>query len=111
MSGMYVTYSFVASQSDNCLMIPIQCVRYVNDENGDPMTVVFLQADQQPGNAITLSSEAQADLPDGYFAVPVTTGLSDTYNIEIISGLQEGDMVFTNYETEQGDSYSKMMAG
>lgn len=108
MSGMYVTYSFVASQSDDCLMIPIQCVRYVNDEEGNPMTVVFLQADQKPDNAVTLSSEAQADLPEGYYAVPVTTGLSDTYNIEITSGLQEGNMVFTNYETEQGDSFSGM---
>lgn len=108
MSGMYVTYSFVASQSDNCLMIPIQCVRYINDEDGTPMTVVFLQAEQKPENAVTLTPEAEADLPEGYYAVPVTTGLSDTYNIEIVGGLNEGDMVFTNYETNQGDSYSKM---
>lgn len=112
MSGMYVTYSFVASESDDCLMIPIQCVRYINDEDGNPATVVFLQADQKPENTVTLSSEAQTDLPDGYYAVPVTTGLSDTYNIEITSGLQEGDMVFTNYETQQGDSFSNgMMVG
>ena len=105
MSGMYVTYSFVASQSDNCLMIPIQCVRYINDEAGSPVTVVFLQAAQKPENAVTLGPEAQTDLPDGYCAVPVTTGLSDTYNIEIVEGLNEGDVVFTNYETNQGDSW------
>ncbi len=108
MSGMYVTYSFVASQSDDCLMIPIQCVRYINDENGNPVTVVFLQAQEKPENAVTLGPEAQADLPEGYYAVPVTTGLSDTYNIEITEGLNEGDVVFTNYETEQGDSWGRM---
>lgn len=29
MSNMYVSYSFVASQSDNCLTVPIQAVKYV----------------------------------------------------------------------------------
>jgi multidrug efflux pump subunit AcrA (membrane-fusion protein) len=112
MSGMYVAYSFVASQSDNCLVIPIQCVRYINDESGSPVTVVCLQADQQPENTVTLGEEAAADLPEGFYAVPVTTGLSDTYNIEITGGLNEGDMVFTNYETNQGDSFSNgMMKG
>jgi len=105
MSGMYVTYSFVASQSDNCLVIPIQCVRYISDENGEPATVVFLQAEQKPDNAVTLGAEAQADLPDGYYAVPVSTGLSDTYNIEITEGLNDDDVVFTNYETEQSNSF------
>lgn len=111
MSGMYVTYSFVASQSDNCLLVPIQCVRYINDENGTPVTVVFLQAGQKPDNAVTLGAEAQTDLPEGYYAVPVTTGLSDTYNIEITEGLQEGDMVFTNYVTDQGDSFGTVRMG
>ncbi|MPN30736.1 hypothetical protein SDC9_178207 [bioreactor metagenome] len=105
MSGMYVTYSFVASQSENCLMIPIQCVRYITDEAGNPATVVFVQAAQKPDNAVTLSAEAQVDLPEGYYAVPVVTGLSDTYSIEITEGLQEGDTVFTNYETQQSNSW------
>jgi HlyD family secretion protein len=111
MSGMYVTYSFVASQSDNCLTIPIQCVRYVNDEKGLPATVVFLKADKRPDNAITLGADVQADIPEGFYAVPVTIGLSDIYNVEIIEGLTDGDVVFTNYETNQSDSFSGMMAG
>jgi len=104
MSGMYVTYSFVASQSDNCLVIPIQCVRYVNDENGEPATVVFLQRDSAPENAVTLDSSVE--IPDGFYAVPVKTGLSDTYNVEITEGLTDGDVVFTNYNKDQADSMS-----
>ncbi|MPM03278.1 hypothetical protein SDC9_49543 [bioreactor metagenome] len=102
MSGMYVTYSFVASQSDDCLVIPIQCVRYVNDENGEPATVVFLQRDSAPENAVTLDSSVE--IPDGFYAVPVKTGLSDTYNVEITEGLTDGDVVFTNYNKDQADS-------
>lgn len=111
MTGMYVTYSFVASQSDNCLIVPIQCVRYINDESGTPVTVVFLKADKKPDNAITLGEEAKADLPEGFYAVPVKTGLSDVYNIEIIEGLKDGDVVFTNYETNQSDSFRGMILG
>jgi HlyD family secretion protein len=107
MTGMYVTYSFVASQSDNCLVVPIQCVRYVNDETGTPVTVVFLKADRKPDDAINLGEEAKADIPEGFYAVPVKTGLSDIYNIEIIEGLNDGDVVFTNYETDQGDSFQR----
>ena len=33
MSNMYVNYSFVASQSDNCLNVPIQAVKYVTFAN------------------------------------------------------------------------------
>lgn len=33
MSGMYVNYSFVASQSDNCLTVPVQAVKYVSFSN------------------------------------------------------------------------------
>ena len=33
MSGMYVSYSFVASQSDNCLTVPVQAVKYVSFAN------------------------------------------------------------------------------
>ncbi len=102
MSGMYVTYSFVASQSDDCLVIPIQCVRYVNDENGEPATVVFLKKDSAPENAVKLDSSVE--IPDGFYAVSVKTGLSDTYNVEITEGLTDGDVVFTNYNKDQADS-------
>ncbi|HPE15567.1 MAG TPA: HlyD family efflux transporter periplasmic adaptor subunit, partial [Oscillospiraceae bacterium] len=32
LSGSYITYSLVASQSDDCLLVPIQSVQYVNIE-------------------------------------------------------------------------------
>ena len=34
-SGMWLDYSFVASQSDDCIMVPMQSVKYVSDANGD----------------------------------------------------------------------------
>lgn len=34
---------------------------------------------------------------DGFYPVIVTTGISDTENVEITSGVQEGDEVFVNF--------------
>lgn len=96
MSGSYVDYSFAASQSDNCLLIPIQCVRYIDTGEGVSSSVVFVRADEQPENAIDLGDSFGEEIPEGFWAVPVETGLSDTYHVEITSGLEEGAEVFTS---------------
>ncbi len=98
--GSSVTYSLVASQSDGCLVLPIQCVKYIpnpNSETGENMSVVFLKTDTAPENAVEGVDGASLGVPaEGYYPVPVETGISDKYNVEIISGLNEGDTVFQN---------------
>ena len=98
--GSSVTYSLVASQSDGCLVLPIQCVKYIpnpNSETGENMSVVFLKTDTAPENAVEGVDGASLGVPaEGYYPVPVETGISDKYNVEIISGLSEGDTVFQN---------------
>lgn len=104
-SGMWLDYSFVASQSDNCMMVPMQSVKYVSDANGDTYSVVFIQSDSKPDNTVELDiPETQpGEMPsypteaDGFYPVPVETGLSDTYNIEITSGLNGDETVFVQY--------------
>ena len=104
-SGMWLDYSFVASQSDDCMMVPMQSVKYVSDANGDTYSVVFIQADSKPDNTVELGiPETQpGEMPsypteaDGFYPVPVETGLSDTYNIEITSGLNGDETVFVQY--------------
>ena len=105
LAGMWLDYSFVTSQSENCVTVPIQSVKSISDAEGNPVTVVFLQAESRPENAV------EVDLPepepgqtkqyptesDGYYPVPVETGLSDRANVEITSGLNEGDIVFNGF--------------
>ena len=38
---------------------------------------------------------------DGFYPIPVTTGLPDNYNVEIKEGLQGGETVFQAYIVEQ----------
>ena len=219
MTNSYVDYTFVASQSDNCLVVPIQAVMNVTlaeddgtmggdmmdpgmvdgnfgvmpdggdmmipeggdvlpesgeDENADPVegendlpagdgdtvglptgdgdTVGLPAGDdlvaipdnavpqaavsimggsevivmggssrgpsafQQSGTATVCFVKGEPDeraieadeswkMPEGFFAVIVETGLNDSYNVEIKSGLNEGDEVFTGYITDSASNW------
>ena len=109
LAGMYLDYSFVTSQSDDCMMVPMQSVKYVNDAEGATYSVVFIHAEEKPENAVDLEipEPMPGELPkypspeDGYYPVKVETGLSDNYNVEIKSGLNGDEEVFVNFLVEQ----------
>ena len=99
MPGSSVTYSMVASESDGCMVLPIQCIKYVPDpssETGESISVVFLKTDAQPDNMVEGVDGASLGIPEGYYPVPVVTGIADKYNIEIKEGLEVDDTVFQN---------------
>ena len=50
---------------------------------------------QNSGNDLTAKLPRNIEVPDGYRAIAVETGINDTDYIEIKSGLTEGDMVRT----------------
>jgi len=105
MDGAWLQYSFVTSQSDGCILVPTTSVKYVSDTEGNRQSVVFVQKDSRPEDTPEL------DLPEmmpgqkrqfpseeeGFYPVIVETGISDTQNVEILSGLEEMDEVFVNY--------------
>jgi len=97
----YVDYSMVASESQGCLLAPVQAVKYA--ATGD--TCLFVKADSAPENALD-PEEVGLEIPEGFYAVPVTVGLSDQTSAEIIEGVSEGDEVFVQFMTNQADSYS-----
>jgi hypothetical protein len=59
-----------------------------------PRTVVFIQSESAPDNTVEVTSSLE-EIPEGFYPIPVTTGISDNYNVEIIDGVCEGDTVFT----------------
>jgi len=189
MSNMNVSYRFVSSESSDCLVVPIQAVKYVSlsgnaddlamlpdsfgddmqpdsipvdgdvsedfyisddtssDDSGDialpqsygggavavPLgtvaimegsmdisgsssggayyatpddgtaTIVFVRAETPPEAA--LEADPAWNCPEGFYPVRVEVGLADSTNVEIISGLNEGDEVFIGYETMNANSY------
>ena len=105
MEGMGLQYSFVTSESEACVMVPTACVQYFPDMDGNRCSVVFVQREErpddvpelqfpeiQPGQKRTFPTEEE-----GYYPVIVETGIADTQNVEIKSGVAEGDTVFLNY--------------
>lgn len=100
-SGGSINYSFMASQNDDCLLLPIQCVKNAETEDGG-VSVVFLKADHKPKNAVELLSGGE-DVPKGFYPVPVKTGISDNTSVEIVSGVSEGDEVFTQMMDTNSD--------
>jgi multidrug efflux pump subunit AcrA (membrane-fusion protein) len=91
MPFMSMEFSIVAAQSDDCLVIPLSAVKYTMAG-----TCVFVRSDARPGNAID-AEEFMIDVPEGFYAIPVVIGLSDNRQAEIISGLEEGMEVFTQF--------------
>ena len=108
-NGSWLNYKLVTAESVDCVMVPNQCVKRVTDVNGDTHMVVFIQADSKPDNAVELDKESLGSaLPtpsEGFWPVPVTTGLSDTYNCEITEGLEPDVTVFTGRDTSMEDMY------
>ncbi len=105
MEGAYLQYSFVTSESENCVLVPTACVQYFPDKEGNRCAVVFVQRDEKPDDLPDLEYPAfepgqKRTFPsqeEGYYPVIVETGIADTQNVEIISGVNVGDTVFYNY--------------
>lgn len=101
-AGVWLDYSFVTSESDNCVLVPTTAVKSVLDANGEKQTVVFVQRAERPDNAIELdpSITGVPGPEEGYWPVLVVTGIPDPKVVEIVSGVEDGDMVFINYTTD-----------
>ncbi len=98
--GMNVNASIVISKAENALAVPIAAVQF-----GD---VVFVRnKDDQ-----TYPQEDDMGAPSGFHSVKVETGISDGTNVEIKSGLQEGDEVFLPTEAAPSpEDYGPGMGG
>lgn len=114
MEGAWLQYSFVTSQSEDCVLIPTSAVKYFTDQDGARQSVVFVQRAERPEEVPTLElptveSGQKRTYPseeEGYYPVIVTTGIADAQNVEITSGLSAGDVVFVNYSvTDMGGSW------
>lgn len=101
-AGAWLDYSFVTSQSDGCVLVPTTAVKSVLDTEGNKQTVVFVQREERPDGAIELdpSITGVPGEADNYWPMLVETGISDAKQVEILSGIEEGDMVFINYTVE-----------
>ena len=95
----YINFKITASENDNCLVLPLQCVRKISKEDGSTIDVVFVKGDR-PDNAVE-TPMLEEEIPSGFWAVPVEIGISDNTNVEIKSGVEAGTEVFTQIQSMQ----------
>ncbi len=67
--------------------------------------------DTVPKDAQKAVEKMQKNIPDGFEAVRVEVGLSDDNNVEIISGLSEGDIVLLSDKTSSSSNNQNEMGG
>ena len=108
--GMWLTYSFVTKESVDCVTVPASSVQYFSDKDGNRQSVVFVRRDEKPEDTPELEmptfepGQPRTFPPEeeGFYPALVQVGLSDIENVEILSGVQEGDDVFVAYTVTEG---------
>lgn len=91
----YIDYTILASQNDNCLLIPLQAVRNVVLADGSEASVVFVR--NASADRVVELMMVDEEIPEGFNPVKVELGISDNANVEIVSGINEGEEIFTQY--------------
>ncbi len=133
--GMNVDGVIVLDSSENAIAIPVDALQrgdvvYVKDSEGSKKTAETTaaenaeaeNADDKPempagnqdakDNAADAEKVADSRVPEGFHAVKVTTGLSNSSYVEITSGnLSVGDTVYVSQSTVSSDSTDMMMGG
>lgn len=88
--GYYVSYKITTASVMDCIVIPTKAL--VNTAEG---TAVFAKAAEGEKFENTLPiPEGTEDIPEGFELVPVQVGISDSSNIQILSGISEGTEVY-----------------
>ncbi|MFN4762452.1 efflux RND transporter periplasmic adaptor subunit [Gillisia sp. Q332] len=87
--GMTATVDIITRKKDNVIGVPISAIVIKNDTTSTP--------GKKPADALTDKKFETVFVKDGNQAKlrVVTTGIQDNRNIEIVSGLKEGETVIT----------------
>lgn len=97
----YIQYNLIASQAEDILVVPVQAVHQSQTADGREVKVVYVNSANYMGEPLELAWQ-DTEIPEGYVAVEVETGISDINNVEIKSGLEEGWEIFIQMMSSDG---------
>ena len=98
--GMNVSANIMVQSKQNVLTVPVSAI-----QRGNFVYVKSSDAKKQPETENMMPKI----IPDGFTAVKVETGINDDNNIEIVSGLSEGDVVYVTQSTNTMSGIESMM--
>jgi len=99
-AGVNVSYSVDVGDTEEGVLAPVNALRSYEDGY-----YLLVRRDSIPENALAVEEE----YPEGFYAVPVEVGNSNSSYVYILSGAEEGDTVFLRYRQSApsgGDSTS-----
>ncbi len=108
-AGVNVSYTTTVGDESEGVLAPIAALQSTTEG-----VCLFVKAESRPDNAVDLE---EGVVPDGFYAVPVETGVSNSQYVRILSGVEEDVEVFTRYQqaapsggdtTSQGESGQEM---
>lgn len=89
-AGVNVSYTITVGDESEGVLAPIAALKSTSEG-----TCLFVKADTRPDNAVDLE---EGVVPDGFYAMPVETGVSNSQYVRILSGVEEGVEAFTRYQ-------------
>ena len=105
-AGVNVSYYISTGDDEEGVLVPLAALK-----STDEGTCVFVKADTRPDNAIDLEDGV---VPDGFYAVPVEVGATNSQYARIVSGVEADTEVFTRYQNAAptgGDTTSQGVDG
>jgi len=111
--GMNVSANIVVESKENVLTVPVSAVQRGN--------MVFVKEDSKSAqtnekpvvgpDGKEMSKMQNPNMPEGFRAVRVELGINDDNNIEVVSGLNEGDVVYVTPTTDNAGQMNMMRPG
>lgn len=89
-AGVNVSYYISVGDTEEGVLAPLDALK--SYEGG---TCLYVKADQRPENALTLE---EGTVPEGFCAVPVEVGSTNSQYARILSGVEQDQEVFTRYQ-------------
>ena len=89
-AGVNVSYTITVGDESEGVLAPISALKSTSEG-----TCLFVKAESRPDNAVDLEDGV---VPEGFYAVPVETGVSNSQYVRILSGVEEDVEVFTRYQ-------------
>lgn len=101
-AGVNVSYYISLGDAEEGVLAPLEALK-----SYDGGACLYIKAAERPGNALDLE---EGVVPDGFYAVPVEVGSTNSKYARILSGVEKDTEVFTRYRQKApsgGDTTSK----
>ena len=97
-------FKITTDSRDNCVTVPSGAVVYT--EEG---AAVYAKPAEGQSFENALPAPEGSEVPEGFVLVPIETGISDTDNTEVISGIGEGVEVYLSAPQDAYEQYRQQM--